>query len=293
MTKRNILWNQYGADSADYPVDGPEDKIRPNRSTPGSTTGGPNPTVTKSGLTLEEGINLLDSYTADHGALLMLRGDGTYDYVERPNQPCIGWMRVYGKGNLQDSYWPGDLIAAHRLFPDGLPVRLNKTLGIPASLKDFVEETFLSPTISPWRTAIFEGGGEDGGLDNPLFKLIVDKKNYLRLIFDDLDIEPTQLVSLLRSMRGIEYNVKTNYEKYLKETSNKAAAFALALSGAGAFGAGANWNDIKAGKPKEWTPTLFSQRGAYRRAVVEFPFGKDWAGVPPKTIAEAVKFFET
>jgi hypothetical protein len=290
MTERVVLWHTYGSDSIDYPVDGPEDKIRPNPSKLGSTEGGPTPSVTKSGLTLEEGINLLDSYTADHGALLMLRGDGTYDYVERPNQPCIGWMRVYGKGNLRDSYWPGDLIAPHRLFPDGLPVRLNKTLSIPASLKDFVEETFLSPIISPWRSALFDISKSGGFV--PKFHLIIDKKNYLRLIFDNLDIEPTQLVSLLRSMRGIEYNVKTKYDSYLQSTKNKAAAFALALNGAGAFGAGANWDDIKAGKPKEWTPTLFSQRGAYRRAVVEFPFGKSWTGVPPKTIAEAVKFFE-
>jgi len=270
-----------------FPPDGPEDKIRPNN--------GPNPLVTKGGLTYDEGMTLLRAFSSsgNAGALLMLRANGTYDYVARTGQPCVGWLRVYGKGNLKNGYWPGDLVDARNLFPDGIPVALMFALRVQVTsvTTPIVEEGFLSPTVSPWRSILksFE---------------IIKNNNLYHTLWTDLDIEPTALVSLFRAVRRAPDYAKKFIdirEKYPNLDPKIAFIVAVTLcnsydgkpevgintSNSHMFGGAPDYKRVFNSDPIDWTGGKFKDRYAYNRPEVDFPFGKNHTRINEKFTEQA------
>ncbi len=271
-----------------FPPDGPEDKIRPTYSgvylsNNHKQTGGPTPDVTKAGVTLEEGMKLVRSFnkTGNAGALLMLRDTGLYDYVERTSQPCTGWARPYGKGSLRNGYWPGDLIASRNLFPDGVPVAIifAHATQVNAVNTPIVEEGFLSPQYSPWRSVLKD------------FEIVKNNNQYYTLI-KDLDIEPTVMLSLFRGLRfagayAARYN--TLRKDYPNIDPKVIFLAAMCTSGTGpitfmthenAIGGGApDWQRMLISDPVDHTGGTFSKRYAYNRPEIDYVFGEN---VEPK-----------
>lgn len=129
------------------------------------------------------------TYTA---CLVTLEEDGSFKAHDHTMNPCWGFLRNYeGKSTRPDDKWPNDLRREGQLVTnEGERIALSVKWGNikKDALKQFNEEVALNPEVSPWRTLLKD------------VEVVSDDQDVVgALLFKDLTIDPTFLVSFLRT----------------------------------------------------------------------------------------------
>lgn len=159
-------------------------------------------------------------------AIVLEHEDGSFETVERPSNPCWGFLRSYQDGSTRpNDPWPGDLRADNQIFPkEGKPVALSVKWVADSrvgrnSFREYLDEILLNPETSPWRNLLKD-----------VEVVLNDVGDPVSLLFKDTKIDPTLLVSFLRS---VTYQFASSYlkEKKLNPDASPIEALMLAMFG--------------------------------------------------------------
>jgi hypothetical protein len=212
--------------------------------------------------------------------------NGSFNFYERPSQPCYGEMRPYATINHKPGFdgekdllpvsqravrMPGDLYAQ---FPEGTPVALS--VAIPHANADqtkLLEEIILNPKLSPWRS-VLKG-----------VELIYKDKIITGIVIKDTKIDPTVMVCMFRKINSIHSVTIADIRKHFPDV-NLTAAYVLGQAMMGDCskfvisaqidygpwsGQKQDWSAIMNGTPYDYTDGgTFYQRYAYNRPKIDY-----------------------
>lgn len=200
----------------------------------------------------------------------MADAEGNLTIVERPSNPCYGYLRKYrsthGETATQPEHKPGDL---HYPFPDGEPV----ALAIPfyASPEQIPLLDFIWGPQSPWINGF-------GSPDN-VVRTYNDMKAITGIILTNTDVDPTVMVNLLKMSKSRLHSVYQKWNKLLLEGLSEFEALACCTldghnfipSGADTymFPTKANLKGMKEGKTNDFSGGTFRKRFDYSRKNIQ------------------------